>query len=57
MTENTLRSRLARRPILIAPGVYDALTGLIAERPASRRSTSQARRSPIRGSGVPTLGL
>src|SRR6202158_2395005 len=32
MTENTLRSRLARRPILIAPGVYDALTGLIAER-------------------------
>jgi len=31
MTENTLRTRLARRPILIAPGVYDALTGLIAE--------------------------
>jgi 2-methylisocitrate lyase-like PEP mutase family enzyme len=31
MTESTLRSRLARRPILIAPGVYDALTGLIAE--------------------------
>jgi 2-methylisocitrate lyase-like PEP mutase family enzyme len=31
MTESILRSRLARRPILIAPGVYDALTGLIAE--------------------------
>src|ERR1017187_7228171 len=31
MTENTLRTRLACRPILIAPGVYDALTGLIAE--------------------------
>ncbi|MGZ5824273.1 MAG: isocitrate lyase/phosphoenolpyruvate mutase family protein, partial [Hyphomicrobium sp.] len=32
MAENTLRSRLARRPILIAPGIYDALTGLLAER-------------------------
>lgn len=31
MTENTLRSRLSCRPILVAPGVYDALTGLIAE--------------------------
>lgn len=31
MTENTLRSRLARPPILIAPGVYDPLTSLIAE--------------------------
>lgn len=31
MTENTLRSRLARPPILIAPGVYDPLTALIAE--------------------------
>ncbi len=32
MTENTLSARLARPPILIAPGVYDALTALIAER-------------------------
>ena len=32
MTENTLRSRLARPPIVIAPGVYDPLTALIAER-------------------------
>jgi len=31
MTENTLRVRLSRRPILIAPGVYDPLTALIAE--------------------------
>jgi 2-methylisocitrate lyase-like PEP mutase family enzyme len=31
MTENTLRFRLSCRPILVAPGVYDALTGLIAE--------------------------
>ena len=31
MTENTLRTRLARPPILIAPGVYDPLTALIAE--------------------------
>jgi 2-methylisocitrate lyase-like PEP mutase family enzyme len=32
MTENTLRNRLSRPPILIAPGVYDPLTALIAER-------------------------
>jgi 2-methylisocitrate lyase-like PEP mutase family enzyme len=31
MTENTLRVRLSRPPILIAPGVYDPLTALIAE--------------------------
>jgi 2-methylisocitrate lyase-like PEP mutase family enzyme len=31
MTENTLRARLARPPILIAPGIYDPLTALIAE--------------------------
>jgi 2-methylisocitrate lyase-like PEP mutase family enzyme len=29
---DTLRSRLARTPILVAPGVYDPLTSLIAER-------------------------
>jgi 2-methylisocitrate lyase-like PEP mutase family enzyme len=32
MTENTLSLRLRRPPILIAPGIYDALTALIAER-------------------------
>ncbi len=32
MTENALSARLSRPPILIAPGVYDALTALIAER-------------------------
>ena len=32
MTEETLRARLSRPPILIAPGVYDPLTALIAER-------------------------
>ena len=31
MTETTLRSRLARKPILVAPGIYDPLTALIAE--------------------------
>jgi 2-methylisocitrate lyase-like PEP mutase family enzyme len=31
MTEITLRDRLARPPILLAPGVYDPLTALIAE--------------------------
>ena len=32
MTDTTLRSRLAVRPILVAPGVYDALTAHLAER-------------------------
>jgi 2-methylisocitrate lyase-like PEP mutase family enzyme len=32
MTENALSLRLRRPPILIAPGIYDALTALIAER-------------------------
>jgi 2-methylisocitrate lyase-like PEP mutase family enzyme len=30
MTFETLRQRLARKPILLAPGVYDALTALVA---------------------------
>jgi 2-methylisocitrate lyase-like PEP mutase family enzyme len=32
MTDMTLRDRLARPPILVAPGVYDPLTALIAEK-------------------------
>jgi 2-methylisocitrate lyase-like PEP mutase family enzyme len=32
MAETTLSARLLRPPILVAPGVYDALTALIAER-------------------------
>jgi 2-methylisocitrate lyase-like PEP mutase family enzyme len=32
MIEGTLSARLCRPPIVIAPGVYDALTALIAER-------------------------
>jgi 2-methylisocitrate lyase-like PEP mutase family enzyme len=32
MTDTTLRERLARPPILVAPGVYDPLTALIAEK-------------------------
>ena len=32
MNEHILSSRLSRPPILIAPGVYDSLTALIAER-------------------------
>jgi 2-methylisocitrate lyase-like PEP mutase family enzyme len=30
MTPETFRQRLARKPILLAPGVYDALTALVA---------------------------
>jgi len=32
MTETSLLTRLRRRPIVVAPGIYDALTALIAER-------------------------
>ncbi len=32
MSENSLSARLSRPPILIAPGVYDPLTALVAER-------------------------
>jgi 2-methylisocitrate lyase-like PEP mutase family enzyme len=32
MTNKSLRTRLTRAPILVAPGVYDPLTALIAER-------------------------
>lgn len=32
MTDTTLRARLSRPPILIAPGIYDPLTALIAEK-------------------------
>src|SRR4029079_12565987 len=32
MTDKTLRTRLASPPILVAPGVYDALTAHLAER-------------------------
>jgi len=32
MAETTLSARLLRPPILVAPGVYDALTALVAER-------------------------
>ena len=32
MIENTLSARLTRPPILVAPGIYDPLTALIAER-------------------------
>jgi 2-methylisocitrate lyase-like PEP mutase family enzyme len=32
MTDTTLRSRLGAAPILVAPGVYDALTAHLAER-------------------------
>ena len=50
----SLKARLARGGIVVAPGVYDALTASLAARRASRRSISPARRSPTPSWGGPT---
>ena len=50
----TLSSRFARPPIVVAPGVYDALTAALATEPARRRCISPAPASPTRGSAGPT---
>ena len=44
-----LPARLGRKPIVVAPGVYDAFTALLAERSGLPRFTSPVRRSLIRG--------
>ena len=54
-THDTQATTGRRRESLLAPGVYDALSARWSpSRPASRRSTSRAPRSPTRGWAAPT---
>jgi 2-methylisocitrate lyase-like PEP mutase family enzyme len=57
MTELTLRARLARPPILIAPGVYDPLTALIAERAGFEALYVSGAAIAYTGLGRPDIGL
>jgi len=50
----TLKQRLQQPQVLLAPGVYDPLTALIAEQSGFERSTSLVRRLPTRGWAAPT---
>jgi 2-methylisocitrate lyase-like PEP mutase family enzyme len=56
-TENTLALRLRRPPILIAPGVYDALTALIAERAGFRALYVSGAGVSYSRLGRPDIGL
>ena len=51
---NTLKHRLAQPGALLAPGVYDALTALVAEQAGFEALTCQAPRSPTRAWAAPT---
>lgn len=51
---STLRERLAEPRPLLVPGVYDALTALLAEQAGFERCTCPAGPSPIPSSAAPT---
>jgi len=57
MTETTLRSRLANPPILIAPGVYDALTAHLAERAGFHAAYVSGAAIAYTRLGRPDIGL
>jgi len=57
MTENSLRNRLSRPPILIAPGVYDPLTALIAEQASFEALYVSGAAIAYTRLGRPDLGL
>lgn len=52
-----LRARLARRSILVAPGVYDALTGLLAEQAGFEAVFVSGSALAYAGLGRPDVGL
>src|SRR5579859_5752266 len=57
MIDATLRARLARPPILIAPGIYDPLTALIAERAGFEALYVSGAAIAYTGLGRPDIGL
>ena len=52
-----LRSRLARKPIVVAPGVYDAFTALVAERSGFRTLYVSGAAISYTRLGRPDIGL
>ena len=50
----TLSKRLAKPRVLLAPGIYDALSALIAERSGFEALYLSGRPSPIHGWDAPT---
>ena len=57
MTETSLLARLHRQPILIAPGIYDSLTALIAERAGFEALYVSGAGIPHSRLGRPDIGL
>jgi 2-methylisocitrate lyase-like PEP mutase family enzyme len=57
MTIETLRQRLARKPILLAPGVYDALTALVATQAGAEALYLSGAAMAYTRLGRPDIGL
>src|SRR5690349_24567581 len=57
MTDTTLRARLARPPILTAPGVYDPLTALLAEQAGFEAAYVSGAAIAYTRLGRPDIGL
>ena len=54
----TLRARLSRKPIVVAPGVYDALTALVADAGGLRDALCVRRGHRLHASSArPDIGL
>jgi len=57
MIESSLRARLARRPIVIAPGVYDPLTALLVEQAGFEAAYISGAAVAYTRLGRPDIGL
>lgn len=56
-SNGSLKQRLRRKPILLAPGIYDALTGLIAERSGAEAVYLSGASIAYTRFGRPDIGL
>src|SRR3569623_2319872 len=57
MTEHTLRTRLTQKPIVIAPGIYDPLTALLAEQAGFEAAYVSGAAIAYTRLGRPDIGL
>src|SRR5690348_1433708 len=57
MTEHTLRARLTQKPIVIAPGIYDPLTALLAEQAGFEAAYVSGAAIAYTRLGRPDIGL